>query len=120
MAKRSHEPIFWSLFGAGGVIAALVLPVLVVITGILWPLGLMPGDALGYERMHAFASSVIGPPVLFAVIVFTLWHAAHRIFHSLHDLGVHRGLGLWKLICYGAAFLGTVGVSVTLAMLQFS
>ena len=118
MAKRSHEPIFWSLFGAGGVIAALVLPVLVVITGILWPLGLMPEAALSYERMHGFAASIIGPPILFAVIVFTLWHAAHRIFHSLHDLGVHRRLGVWKLICYGAAMLGTVLVSVTLAMLK--
>jgi fumarate reductase subunit D len=119
MAKRSHEPIFWSLFGAGGVIAALVLPVLVAITGILWPLGLMPAEALSYERMRGFAESLFGPPVLFAVISFTLWHAAHRIFHSLHDLGVHRGLGVWKLVCYGAAFLGTAWVSVTLATLQF-
>jgi fumarate reductase subunit D len=31
--KRSNAPIFWGLFGAGGMIAALVGPMLVFITG---------------------------------------------------------------------------------------
>jgi len=108
MSKRSHEPIFWSLFGAGGVVAALVLPALVLITGLAWPLGLMSDGALGYERMSSVAGSLLGGLVLFGVIALTFWHAAHRIFHSLHDFGVHRGLGVWKMVCYGAAFVGTL------------
>ena len=119
MAKRSHEPIFWSLFGAGGVVSALVLPALVVITGLAWPLGLMSDGALGYSRMSSFAGSLLGGLVLFGVIALTFWHAAHRIFHSLHDFGVHRGLGVWKVVCYGAAALGTLWAAVVLAMLQF-
>ena len=39
--KRSNAPIFWGLFGAGGMIAALVGPMLVFITGIAVPLGIM-------------------------------------------------------------------------------
>jgi len=35
--KRSNLPIFWSLFGAGGTLAALLGPVLVFITGIAAP-----------------------------------------------------------------------------------
>lgn len=119
MPKRSHEPVFWSLFGAGGVVSALVLPALVLITGIAWPLGLMSDGALGYARISTFAGSLLGGLALFFVISLTFWHAAHRIFHSLHDFGVQRGLGVWKVVCYGAALLGTVWVAVVLATLRF-
>jgi fumarate reductase subunit D len=119
MSKRSNEPIFWSLFGAGGVVAALVLPVLVFITGFVWPLGLMPADALSHERISGFAGSLLGAPILFAVISLSFWHAAHRIFHSLHDFGVHRGLGLWKIVCYGAAFAATLWTGFVLFTLMF-
>ncbi len=119
MPKRSHEPIFWSLFGAGGVVSAMVLPVLVLITGTLWPLGLMPEDALGYARMESFAGSLIGALALLVVISLTFWHAAHRIAHSAHDLGMHRGLGVWKAVCYGAALLGTLWTAAVLTTLLF-
>jgi len=112
---RSNEPIFWSLFGAGGTLAALVLPALVLITGIAWPLGLIPDDALSHSRMSGLADSLAGALALFAVISLTLWHAAHRIFHSLRDLGVRRGLGIWKAACYGGAALGTLWTAVALA-----
>ena len=35
--RRSNAPIFWSLFGAGGVLSALIGPMLVFITGIAVP-----------------------------------------------------------------------------------
>ena len=54
--KRSHEPIFWSLFGAGGVLSALTAPILILITGIIAPIGVwMPQQALRYERVLGFA-----------------------------------------------------------------
>lgn len=39
--KRSNVPIFWLLFGAGGMMAALFGPILVFITGIAVPLGVL-------------------------------------------------------------------------------
>ena len=30
--KRSNEPIFWSIFGAGGMLVAIFLPILMVLS----------------------------------------------------------------------------------------
>ena len=106
--KRSHEPIFWSLFGAGGVLSALIAPILVVITGIITPIGIwMPGDALEYTRVLAFAQHWLGKLIVLAIIPLFLFHAAHRIYHGLHDLGVHAGSTAMTAI-YGAALVGSV------------
>lgn len=106
--KRSNAPVFWALFGAGGMLSALVGPMLVFITGIAVPLGLiLPPDAMSWPSMLAFAQHWAGKGFLFAVVALFLWHAAHRIFHSLHDLGVHAGAAT-KMLCYGLAMLGTL------------
>jgi len=106
--KRSNAPIFWGLFGAGGMLAALFGPMLVFITGIAVPLSLLlPADTMSYPKMLAFAQNFIGKAFIFAIIALFLWHAAHRIFHSLHEIGIHAGIGS-KLICYGLAFISTV------------
>ena len=62
--KRSNEPIIWLLFGAGGMLSALVAPVLVLITGLLVPLGLLSKDVMSYQRVLAFAHNPLGKLVL--------------------------------------------------------
>ena len=103
MKKRSNAPIFWSLFGAGGMLSALIGPALVFVTGIAVPLGFLLGtDAMSYPRMLHFAGNWAGKAFVFAVIALFLWHAAHRIFHSLHDLGhSHRAAGHRTLLRRG-------------------
>ena len=101
--KRSNEPIFWSLFGAGGVVVAFILPMLIFITGIAVPLGILPREVLEFERIRDFADAWQGKLFIFAVISLTLWHSAHRIFLSLHDLGIHWGRGFFRWLCYGFA-----------------
>lgn len=106
--QRSNEPVFWALFGAGGVLTALLLPALVFITGLAVPLGLISPDALSYPRMLALVASWPGKLFLWFFIALTLWHAMHRIYHTLHDLGVRRALPLFRVLSYGSALLGTV------------
>ena len=105
--RRSHEPIFWLLFGAGGMLSALIGAMLVFITSFAVPLGLLPADAFSYANMLAFAQHFIGKAFIFAVVALFFWHAVHRIFHSLHDVGIHAGLKA-RLLCYGTALLGTL------------
>jgi len=106
--KRSNAPIFWGLFGAGGMLSALLGPMLVFITGIAVPLGLLlPSDLMSYPRTLAFAQHWAGKAFVFTVIALFIWHAAHRIFHSLHDVGIRTGAPA-KLLCYGGALVVTL------------
>lgn len=117
--KRSNAPIFWLLFGAGGMLAALIGPMLVFISGIAGPLGfVLPLGALSYSNMLAFAQNVAGKLFLFAVVTLFVWHAAHRIYHTLHDLGVRAGL-VSRWICYGISFLATLVAAVALLAIGF-
>jgi fumarate reductase subunit D len=117
--KRSNAPIFWLLFGAGGMLSALLGTMLVFITGIAVPLGTpLPSDLMSYPRMLAFAQNWAGKGFLFVVIALFAWHAVHRIYHSLHDLGVHTG-ALAKIVCYGSALAITLVAAVSLLSIGF-
>jgi fumarate reductase subunit D len=117
--RRSNAPIFWGLFGAGGMLSALLGPMLVLITGLLVPLGLLlPGDFMSYPRMLAFAQHWLGKGFLFVVIGLFAWHAMHRIYHSLHDIGIHASLSS-RLLCYGVAALITLVAGWSLLAIGF-
>ena len=117
--KRSNAPIFWSLFGAGGMLSALLGPMLVLITGIAVPLGwLLPRELMSYPRMLAFAQHGAGKAFIFAVVALFAWHAMHRIFHSLHDFQLPTGTAA-KLLCYGSALVITLVAAGSLLVIGF-
>jgi fumarate reductase subunit D len=106
--KRSNQPFFWLLFGAGGMLSALIGAMLAFITGVAVPLGLgVHADLMSHANAISFARSIPGKLFLFVVVSLFLWHAAHRIYHSLHDLGIPPG-ALAQAACYGTALLGTL------------
>ena len=112
MIKRSAEPLLWMVFSAGGVVAALVLPMLLFLFGVAFPLGwITPPSA---TRLV----SVIGHPLtrLTLVIVCTvsLFHAAHRFRYTLYDgLQIKHLNEIIAIGCYGSAVVGSL-VSVYL------
>lgn len=101
--KRSNKPIFWSLFGAGGMLSALAGPALVFITGIALPLGGVP---LGYERALALSQNGFGKIAIFLVISLFLFHGLHRMYHSVHDFGIHVTPAM-KAGFHGVAAIGS-------------
>jgi len=106
--QRSHEPVFWALFGAGGMLGALVGPALVVSLGVIAPLSLLQGgDWLSHDTVREAMRSPLAAFGSAAVISLLFFHAAHRILHTLHDIGVQASASL-KWLCYGSATAGSV------------
>ena len=108
MAK-SNEPIWWSLFSAGGMVAAMIFPILIIITGILVPFGLASNDPLNFERIHnAVTQNNYVKLIFFIVINLPLFHWAHRFRFTLVDVGLKSMSALISILCYGGAIAGTI------------
>ncbi len=104
MAK-SNKPIFWSLFAAGGTLAAFLAPVLALLF-VMLALGHTPA-VLSYAGLHAFAAHWFGKLCLLGVITLFLWHAAHRLRVTLHDFGLRQDtLVAWVVYLTAAAGTG--------------
>ncbi|USD65084.1 fumarate reductase subunit FrdD [Vibrio sp. SCSIO 43136] len=108
--KRSDEPVWWGLFGTGGSWFAMITPVTVLVLGILVPMGVIDAEAMSYERVSGFVTSIIGALFIIATIALPMWHAMHRVHHGMHDLKIHTGV-VGKIACYAiAGFLSALAV----------
>ena len=107
MAKVSREPLFWAMFTSGGMLGALCLPALVGLLCFALPLGWIEAPT------HAELSSKIGHPLvklaLFAMIMLSLFHWAHRFRYTLYDgLQLSHLHELIAILSYGSATLLTL------------
>ena len=110
MAK-SHKPVVWFPFAAGGTVIAFFIPVIVVIT-FLAALGHTP-SGLSYENAHAFASSITGKLVIFGIVTLSLWSSAHRLRCTCYDFGL-RADTLAATVLYAAAIAGSIASALFL------
>ncbi len=106
MAKRATlEPLLWLLFSAGGVVAALVIPVLLLLFGLVFPLGLSPPS---HEHMLAVLGHPLSRVTIFVSCTLLLFHSAHRVRFTLYDgLQIKHLNEVINFICYGGAFVGS-------------
>ena len=119
LPKRTIAPLFWLLFGAGGMLSALFGPALILITGVMIPHAWGVPERFGsYASVLAFARNPIGKLVLLAVIALLFWHAAERAFLTLHDMRV-ASAPLLRWLTYGVAALLTVAVAALLLAIGF-
>ncbi len=106
MQKKPIEPFLWTLFSAGGVIAALFIPVQLFLQFLAFPLGWLP--APGYPEVHALLRHPLTRIYLFVLCSLPLFHWAHRFRYTLYDgLQIKHLNELIDLFCYGGAILGT-------------
>ena len=109
---RSAKAVPWFLFAAGGTVTAFVLPVMLFVTNIAFPLGLFQ-DALSYETMNAFVGNWLVKLALLGIIVLGLWHAAHRLRVCAHDFGIRADSPV-AVVLYGLAAIGTLATIMAL------
>ena len=112
--RDTKEPFWWGMFSAGGVVAALLIPVHIFIDGLAVPLGVVDGDVLGYERMRLLLANPLIKVYLFVLVVMPLYHAAHRVRFSLYELGLREFRISMDVLCYGGAVIGTFAVGYIL------
>ena len=113
MAKKTMEPLLWLLFSAGGVLAALFLPILLLLFGLAFPLEWLAPPS------HGHLLAVLGHPLmrvlLFLLCMLGLFHWAHRFRYTLYDgLQIKHLNELINLLCYGGAIAGSVAAAYLL------
>jgi fumarate reductase subunit D len=109
--RRSREPIFWALFSAGGMVTAVLAPVLIVVTAYL-----VPADKVSFGRVHAIFTNPLGRLGLLGLAFVTFFHWAHRFRHSLIEMGLKRyalpiAVGSYVTALAATAFAAVVAFS---------
>ena len=126
----SHRPkvafahlAYWFLFAQGGVIAAVLIPVHVLVQGILGPLGIVSVVDRHYDTWISILGNPIVKLYLLVLIAVPFFHFAHRIRYLLVDLGVPAAKGVpAQVIFYGGAVAitgVTIWVLLTTAPISF-
>ena len=107
MAKRTIEPLLWLVFSAGGVVVALLIPVLLLLFGLAFPLGWLSPPSHGH--LLAVLGHAVTRAALFLLCLLALFHWAHRFRYTLYDgLQIKHLSELINLFCYGGAIVGSV------------
>jgi len=110
---RPITPLLWTLFSAGGTLAAMLFPIHLVLTGLAFPLGL--AEPPSYEAMRRLLDNPLVRIYFLVIIALPLFHWAHRFRYTLYDgLQLKHLFALVAVLCYGAALLGSAAAAYVL------
>ena len=106
MTKRHPEPLLWMLFSAGGVLSAMLMPILLLLFGVAFPLGWLAAPS--HERMLLVLGNPLAGLLLFGLCALSLFHWAHRFRHTLYDgLQIKHLNEVLAVVTYGTAVFGS-------------
>lgn len=110
---RTITPLLWTLFSAGGTVAALLFPVHLFLLGLAFPLGWL--ESPSYETLLRLASHPLARLYLFGLISLPLFHWAHRFRYTLYDgLSLKHLTPVIVVFCYGSALAGSLAAAYAL------
>jgi fumarate reductase subunit D len=112
----SHRPrpayahlFWWFMFAQGGVIAAVLIPVHILVQGILGPLSIVPVVDRHYDTWISLLGNPIVKLYLLVLIAVPFFHFAHRLRYLLVDIGVRAAKSVpAQVIFYGGAIAVTL------------
>src|SRR5665213_3553213 len=100
---------WWFMFSQGGLFAAVLLPVHIVVQGILGPLDIVPVVDRHYDTWISILGNPIVKLYLLVLISLPFFHFAHRLRYLLVDLGVHAAKRRpVQVVFYGGAVAVTL------------
>jgi fumarate reductase subunit D len=100
---------WWFVFSQGGVLAALLIPVHILVQGILGPLGVVKVVDRNYDTWITILGNPIVKLYLLVLISLPFFHFAHRLRYLLVDLGVPAAKTRpAQVIFYGGAVVVTL------------
>ena len=111
MKERIALPhlFWWFMFAQGGVIAALLVPVHVLVQGILGPLGVVHVVDRHYDTWVLVLGNPLVKLYLLVLIAFPFFLFAHRLRYFVVDLGINAARGVAaQVIFYGGAVVVTL------------
>lgn len=116
-AKARGEAFWWAIFSAGGMVAALLVPIHVIILGFVIPWWWGPVETFSYERMHALLSHPIAKLYLIVLFSVPVFHCMHRIRHTLYDTGWRAYSAPIMYVSYlGALLIMLIAIATILAI----
>ena len=87
--------------------AALLMPIHILLFGLAFPLGLLEGPS--YQGLLSLVSHPLTRIYLLIFCSLPLFHWAHRFRYTVNDgLQVRQLSGAIMVLCYGAAVAGTL------------
>jgi fumarate reductase subunit D len=113
---RLHA-ILWGIFSMGGFIAAFLLPVLIYLVGIAYPLGLWPvanGDPTSAILNHHH----IGTLFMFVAVAGSLYHGIFRFQSTLTEIGLARAKKALEAIGYLIIIIGILATAIYLLQIN--
>jgi fumarate reductase subunit D len=106
--KRSNEALPWSIFAAGGTVAAIMVPVLLALTGLAGVLGWDLGNGpFSYDRMRALLGHWLAKIMLLGTLFAVSMHCAHRARPTFASLGLRFCKGSFGVLFYVLALAVT-------------
>jgi fumarate reductase subunit D len=91
--------LLWGIFSVGGIIAAFLLPVLIFVSNIAYPLGLWPAANISLIKT-VFIVSLLAAIFVFVTIGGSLFHAIFRFKTTLPELGLKRASSIISAVGY--------------------
>ena len=118
MTSRSPEAFFWSLFAVGSMVAALLMPIIILAFGIFGPL---EWQWFVSAASYTGVRDLLEPPLLRVIVGLILAmvtvHAVHRIRHLAIDLHLPAPPIVAAGIAYGCALVVAGLAALSLALI---
>jgi fumarate reductase subunit D len=101
------------LFSAGGVVSGMLMPVLVLLFGLAFPLGWLQPPTR--DALIALLGNPLVALTVLALCVLSLFHWAHRFRYTLYDgLQIKHLNEVIAVVSYGVAIAGSAAAAYLL------